>query len=392
MGVRNDGSDYRRLKDLDVKSKRVLVRVDFNVPVKDGRVVNDKRIRESLKTIQYLLRKGARLILMSHLGRPKGKKDLKYTLKPVAKRLESLLGEKVSFVEDCLSDDIPDDKIVLLENLRFYEEEKKNDARFAKKLARDADIYVNDAFGTSHRKHASVYGVTRYLPSAIGYLLESEIKNLTIDKPKRPFVVVLGGAKVSDKIGVIKNLLKKADAMILGGAMIFTFYKAMGYEVGKSLVEDDKLELAQKLLSGAKNKLILPVDVVVAGKADKSASSKLVPIDKIPKNMIGLDIGKESISYFDGILEKAKTIVWNGPMGMFEISKFAKGTRAMAKTLAASKARTIIGGGDSATAIEKLKLEDKMTHVSTGGGASLEFLEGKTLPALKALRDNNNKF
>jgi phosphoglycerate kinase len=309
---------YFTLKDFKkLANKRVLVRVDFNVPVKNGKVVNDKRIRESLKTIEFLLKKKAKVVLMSHLGRPDGSPDKKYSLEPVAKKLSALLKRKVSFVNDCLSENLLEENIVLLENLRFYAEEKKNDAKFAKQLAKNIDYYVNDAFGTSHRAHASVHAVTKYIPSAAGYLLEKEIMNLSLSNPKRPFVVILGGAKVSDKINVIQNLVKKADAMILGGAMIFTFYKAMGKEIGKSLVENDKLDLAKKLLSTSKNKLLLPIDVVVAAKPEQSAKATVVEVDNIPKKEIGLDIGPESVAAFSEVLRKAKTIVWNGPMGMF---------------------------------------------------------------------------
>ncbi|MFP4112110.1 MAG: phosphoglycerate kinase [Candidatus Woesearchaeota archaeon] len=385
--------EYFSLKKLGIKNKRVLVRVDFNVPVKKGKVMNDKRIRESLPTINYILKKKAKqIILMSHLGRPKGEFDEKYSLKPVAKRLTSLLGKKVYFVDDCLKPAPADSEVVLLENLRFYKDEKTNDSRFAKQLASNADVYVNDAFGTCHRAHASVHAVTRYLRSAPGFLVEKEIKNLSLEDPKKPFVVVLGGSKVSDKINVINNLLKKADAILIGGAMIFTFYKSMGKEIGKSLVEDDKLDLASKLLKKSKQKIILPVDVVCAKKPEQKAKAEVFDVDSIPKDQLGLDIGEESIRLFSSILSKAKTIIWNGPLGMFEISKFAKGTNAIAKILSETSAKTIIGGGDSATAIENLKLQNKMTHVSTGGGASLEFLEGKSLTALKALEQNFKKY
>ncbi|MFW6231108.1 MAG: phosphoglycerate kinase [Nanoarchaeota archaeon] len=379
----------RTIRSIGVKGKTVLVRVDFNVPLRDGKVASDKRIRAAIPTIRKLIEKGAKqLILVSHLGRPKGKRDESYSLAPVAKKLQSLLKEKVFFVPDCMEVIIPDPsdfKIVLLENLRFYPEEKDDDAAFAKQLASYADVYVNDAFGTSHRKHASVHAVTRYLPSAAGLLLESELKNLDLSKTKRPLVVIMGGAKVSDKIGVIKNVVKKADTVLIGGAMMFTFYRAMGYETGKSLVEEDKLDLAKKLLSGSKKKIMLPVDMVAASSTNATARMKTLPVDKHPKNMMGLDIGPETVEIYTSVLKQAKTIIWNGPMGLFEQKPFDKGTNAIAKMLAASPAKTIVGGGDSVAAVEKLKLSKKMDHISTGGGASLELLEGKTLPAVKAL-------
>lgn len=379
----------RTIRSIGVKGKTVLVRVDFNVPLRDGKVASDKRIRAAIPTIRKLIEKGAKqLILVSHLGRPKGKRDGAYSLAPVAKKLQSLLKEKVFFVPDCMEVIIPDPsdfKIVLLENLRFYPEEKDDDAAFAKQLASYADVYVNDAFGTSHRKHASVHAVTRYLPSAAGLLLESELKNLDLSKTKRPLVVIMGGAKVSDKIGVIKNVVKKADTVLIGGAMMFTFYRAMGYETGKSLVEEDKLDLAKKLLSGSKKKIMLPVDMVAASSTNATARMKTLPVDKHPKNMMGLDIGPETVEIYTSVLKQAKTIIWNGPMGLFEQKPFDKGTNAIAKMLAASPAKTIVGGGDSVAAVEKLKLSKKMDHISTGGGASLELLEGKTLPAVKAL-------
>ena len=378
----------KTLKSLSLKEKKVLVRVDFNVPIKDGKVTSDKRIRAALPTLKYILSKGAsQLILISHLGRPKGKPDKKYSLTPVAKKLQALIKSKVYFANDCIGVEIPEpskSKIVLLENLRFHEEEKKNDITFAKKLASYANVYVNDAFGTSHRKHASVYAITKYLPSAAGFLLESEIKNLNLKNTKHPFVVLLGGAKVSDKIGVIKNLSKKADTILVGGAMIFTFFKALGMETGKSLVEDDKLELALKLLKTSKRKIVLPVDVVCASSM-KSTKFKVYDINNHPKNMIGLDIGPETIDIYSSILKKSKTIIWNGPMGLFEQEPYDVGTNSLAKVIANSNAKSVIGGGDSVAAIEKLKLSSKMSHVSTGGGASLELMEGKVLPGIKAL-------
>ena len=378
----------RTLRQIPIKDKRVIVRVDFNVPLKDGKVTSAKRIKSALPTIEYLIKKGAKqIILMSHLGRPKGKPDQKYSLEPIARKLESIIKKKVFFSPDCMKVLIPDPtdfQIILLENLRFYEEEKNNDTKFAKQLASYADVYVNDAFGTSHRKHASVHAITRYLVSAAGFLLEDEIKNLDMKNAKKPLVVIMGGAKVSDKIGVIKNLLKIADTILIGGAMMFTFYKAMGKETGKSLVEDDKLELARKLLRNSGQKIMLPVDSVLSNSL-KSSKQTVLGVDSIKKNMMGLDIGPETIKHYKSVIENAKTIVWNGPMGLFETKPYDKGTNAIARALAKSDSKTIIGGGDSVAAVEKLNLGSKMTHISTGGGASLELLEGKTLPAVKAL-------
>ncbi len=382
------------LKDFKFSNKEVLVRVDFNVPIgKNGKIADDKRIRAALPTIKYLLKKKAMVILMSHLGRPKGKIDEKLRMDDAAKRLEKLLGKKVYKLDDCIGFDVENfvdnmvpGEVVVLENLRFYNEEKENDASFAKALASLAQVYVNDAFGTCHRKHASVDAVTRYLPSCAGFLVEKEIKDMggTLAKPKRPFVAVMGGVKVSGKIEAINNLLKKVDKLLIGGAMMFTFLKAKGINVGKSIVEKDKVRLAKKLLRN--RKIILPVDTIVGNKFDKNAKAKTVDIGNIKG--IGLDIGPKTVKLYNGILKKARTILWNGPMGRFEWKKFSKGTAAIAKTLAKSRAATIVGGGDSAEAVEQLKLGRKMTHVSTGGGASLEFFAGKKLPALAALENN----
>ena len=385
----------KSLKFLNLKNKRILVRVDFNVPITNSKIQDDKRIKAALPTIRYILsKKPKQLILMSHLGRPKGEYKKELSLKPIGKRLEKLLKKKVEFIEKPLSPELKEQinssksKIFLLENLRFYKEEKKNNKEFAKDLASIADVYVNDAFGTSHRAHASVEAITRYLPSAPGFLMEKEITTMSkaLKSPKHPLIVILGGLKVSDKIGVIKNLLKKADAILIGGAMAFTFFKSLKIETGKSIVEKDKLKLAKQLLKTSKRKLILPVDILAASKIDSKAKTKIVKAYDIPKNMIGVDIGPETIEIYKQIIKKAKTIIWNGSLGVNEIKKFAKGTNEIAKALAKSKATTIIGGGDTAAAIDKLKLEKRMTHVSTGGGASLEFLEGKTLPAIKALK------
>ncbi len=390
------------IKDFNVKNKRVLVRVDFNVPLDDkGDIADDKRIRAALPTINYLIKNNAMIILMSHLGRPKGEIKNKLKMDKVAVRLQKLLKRKVYKLDDCVGQDIEDfvdkmvDKeVVLLENLRFYKEEKENDPEFAQSLSDLADLYINDAFGTCHRAHASVEGVTKYIPSAIGFLVQKEIEVMgsALKKPKKPFIAIMGGVKVSDKINAINNLLKKVNYLLIGGAMMFTFLKSKGIDVGKSLVEDDKLRLAKSLLKKGKGKIILPVDTVVATKIDKKAKSEIVDVENIPKNMRGVDLGPETIKQYKKIISKAKTIIWNGSLGVNEISKFAKGTNETAKALAKSKATTIVGGGDTAAAIHKLRLEKKLTHVSTGGGASLEFLEGKTLPAIKALEKNYKRF
>ncbi len=377
------------IRKASMKGKVVLMRADFNVPIRNGKVTSDKRIRAAMETIRLILSSQPRkLILMSHLGRPKGERIPEYSLSPVAKKLRSLLDEKIDFVEDIFDTDAissSDARVILLENLRYYPEEKRNDKDFAKKLASHADIYINDAFGTCHRGHASVDAITRYIPSYPGLLLEKEISNLDISAAKRPLVVIIGGAKVSDKIGVIRRMVKKADAVLIGGAMMFTFLKSQGYETGKSIVENDKLEIAQKLLRTSKNKIMLPVDVVVARSSKGSSKPKNVGIDSIPKNCLGLDIGPETVRIFSSVISEAGTILWNGPMGMFEQKPYDNGTKAIAKSVAASRARSVIGGGDSVSAIEKSGLSSKVSHVSTGGGASLEFIEGKKLPGLVAL-------
>lgn len=369
----------------------------------DGRITDDIRIKSSLPTINYLVEKGAKVILMSHLGRPKGEPNKKYTLEPVAKRLRELLNKKVIFAQDDFVvsdmvkkqvDAMKDGDIVLLENTRFRKEEEKNEENFAKNLASLGELYVNDAFGTSHRAHASNVGVSTYLPSAVGFLVEKEISIMgkALESPERPFVAILGGAKVSDKIGVIENLINKVDTIIVGGGMAYTFLKAQGYEIGKSLLEEDKIDLANELLKKAKNnnvKLMLPVDVVAAKEFKNDTEFKTVKIDNIPNDMMGLDIGEKSIELFSNIIKEAKTVVWNGPMGVFEMENFAKGTYAIAKAMAESEAVTIVGGGDSASAVEKSGYADRMTHISTGGGASLELLEGKILPGIEAISNNN---
>ena len=380
------------LKDLDVSDKRVLLRADFNVPIKDGKIVDDTRIRMALPTIEYLLRKKASVIIMSHLGRPKGKVVAELSLLPVAKRLSNLLGVKVGLVKGFEILDGFD--VCLLENLRFDPREKEGDLGLAKKLAGLADVYVNDAFGTAHRKDASVYGVPKYLPSAMGLLVEKEIDNIMgkVENPKRPFVAIIGGAKISDKIGVVDNLLKRADKVLIGGAMIFTFYKALGYPVGKSLCEDDMVCVARKILRKGKDKIVLPVDVVVSSKFEKAENVRTVSFDSIPKGYFGLDIGRKSIEEFSSIVLKAKTIAWNGPMGEFEVSPFDKGTNLVAKAVAESGGFSIVGGGDSVSAVVRSGFEKKINHISTGGGASLVLFEGKELAGILALKRSYRKF
>lgn len=387
------------LKDEELKGRKVLVRVDFNVPIKNGVITDDRRIREALPTIKYLVDKGAKVILVSHLGRPKGfQEDLR--LDPVARRLSELLGKPVKKLNDCIGEEVErevasmkEGDVVLLENIRFYKEEEANDPEFAKKLASLADLYVNDAFGTAHRAHASTAGVANYIPGVAGFLMKKEIEIMgkALEAPERPFVCILGGAKVSDKIGVIKNLINKVDVLLIGGGMMFTFLKALGYEIGKSIVEEDKLELAKELMSLARDKnvkFILPFDAVVVKEIREDAPTSIKDIDKFEKDDIGVDIGPKTIDLFKEEILKARTIVWNGPMGIFEIPAFAKGTRAIAEAIAENKNCTsIVGGGDSAAAIQMLGLEDKFTHISTGGGASLEFLEGKELPGVAVLQD-----
>ncbi len=386
----------KSVRDIDVKGKKVLVRVDFNVPIKDGVVQDDTRIRAALPTIEYLLEQGAAVILFSHLGRPKGGPDPKYSMKPVAEYLSKLMGKPVAFAEDCVGEPAekaaaslkPGDMLVL-ENTRFHPEEEKNDLDLAKKMAALADVYVNDAFGSAHRAHSSTEGVARFLPAVAGFLMEKEIQYLSqaIENPKRPFVAILGGAKVSDKIGVIKNLLTKADTILIGGGMANTFFKAQGYPVGKSLVEDEVLDLARELIAQGGTKLRLPVDVVIAQSMEEGAETKVVPVGPIPDDWMILDIGPETVESYGKVIANAATVVWNGPMGVFEVSTFAKGTFGIAEALAKSNAISIVGGGDSASAVQKSGLADKITHISTGGGASLEMLEGLVLPGVAALLD-----
>ncbi|KAL1823042.1 hypothetical protein DCAR_0310896 [Daucus carota subsp. sativus] len=391
------------LKEADLKGKKVFVRVDLNVPLDDNlKITDDTRVRAAVPTIKYLKDHGAKVILSSHLGRPKGVTP-KYSLKPLVPRLSELLGAEVKMANDCIGEEveklvaeIPEGGVLLLENVRFYKEEEKNDPDFAKKLASLADLYVNDAFGTAHRAHASTEGVAKYLkPAVAGFLMQKELDFLVgaVSNPTKPFAAIVGGSKVSSKIGVIESLLNKVDILILGGGMIFTFYKAQGLSVGSSLVEEDKLDLATSLMEKAKSKgvaLMLPSDVVVADKFAADANSKTVPSSSIPDGWMGLDIGPDSIKTFSEALDTTKTIIWNGPMGVFEMEKFAAGTDAIAKKLADLSAKgvtTIIGGGDSVAAVEKVGLADKMSHISTGGGASLELLEGKVLPGVLALND-----
>jgi len=392
------------INDLNLKDKKVLVRVDFNVPLDENlNVTDDIRIVSSLPTIKKIISDGGKAILMSHLGRPKGKVNPKYSLKPAAEKLAELLGKNVILAPDCIGEEVkkivnsmkPGD-VVLLENLRFHQEEEKNDAGFAKQLSELGDIYINDAFGSAHRAHASTEGVTKYIDKcAAGYLMQKELEYLggAVSFPKKPYCAILGGAKISGKIDVINNLLDKVDTMLIGGGMAFTFFKAQGKEIGKSLLEEEKLELAKELLNKVKGmnvRFLLPIDVVVADEFKNDSPSETVSIDNVASAKMGLDIGPETIKLFKDEIIKSKTIVWNGPMGVFEMPNFAKGTFEIAEALAkatANGAITVVGGGDSSAAISKAGLEDKVSHVSTGGGASLEFLEGKILPGVAALTD-----
>jgi len=386
----------KTIRDIDVKGKKVLVRVDFNVPMKDGVITDDTRITAAIPTIKYLMEHGAAVILCSHLGRPKGGPEAKFSLAPVAEYLGKLLGKKVAFASDCVGAPVEAaakalkfGEVLVLENTRFHPEEEANDLNFAKGMASLADLYVNDAFGTAHRAHASTEGVTHFLPGVAGFLMEKEIQYLgqAIASPKKPFVAILGGAKVSDKIGVIKNLLTKADEILIGGGMANTFFKAMGLELADSLVEPEAVETAKELLKTSGKKLHLPVDVVLGDKFEAEAAMKEMKLGPVPAGWRILDIGPETIAEFSKIIAKAGTVVWNGPMGVFEFPKFAKGTFEIAKAVAKSDAVSIIGGGDSVAAIQQSGLADKITHISTGGGASLEMLEGLELPGVAALQD-----
>lgn len=390
----------KTVKDVDMKGKRVIVRCDFNVPVDDqGNITDDTRIRAAIPTIKYLVDNGARIILVSHLGRPKGKVDERYSMVPVGKRLGELLEKEVIIAKDVIGEDArgkaaalqPGD-VLLLENVRFHKEETENDPEFAKRLSDMADIFVNDAFGTAHRAHASTVGIADYIPAVAGFLIEKEISVMgdALENPQRPFTAVLGGSKVSDKIGVISNLLEKVDNLLIGGGMAFTFLKARGLDIGKSLLEEDKVPLAKELMDKARGKgvnLMLPVDVVVAEDFRNDARHFTVPVEEIPSGYMGLDIGEKTREAFSRVIAGSATVIWNGPMGVFEMPSFAKGTEEIAKAMAACRGTTIVGGGDSAAAVKQMGYSDRMSHVSTGGGASLEFLEGKLLPGIAALED-----
>ena len=389
----------KSITDIDVKGKKVLARCDFNVPMQDGVITDVKRITGAMPTIKYLSEHGAKVILCSHMGRPKGEFNMKYSLAPVAAKISEYLGKPVIMASDVIGEDakakaaaLKDGDVMLIENVRFHKEEEKNDPEFAKELASMAEIFVNDAFGTAHRAHASTEGVSHYLPSVCGFLIQKELDVMggALEKPEHPFVAILGGAKVSDKIGVINNLIEKVDTLIIGGGMAYTFLKAKGYAIGSSLCEADKLDLALELLAKAEKKgvkLLLPIDNRLGDKYDPECNFMLVNSDEIPDGWMGLDIGPATEALFADAIKDAKTVVWNGPMGVSEWDKFASGTRAVAQAVADSGAVSIIGGGDSAAAIEKLGFADKVTHISTGGGASLEFLEGLVLPGIACLQD-----
>jgi phosphoglycerate kinase len=386
----------KSITDIEPKGKKVLVRVDYNVPIKDGKVDDDTRIRAAMPTLNYLLEHGAAVILCSHLGRPKGGPDPKYSLRPVADHLSHLMGKPVAFSEECVgpiaeraAKALKPGEVLLLENTRFFPGEEKNDLELARQMAALADIYVNDAFGSAHRAHSSTEGVARFLPAVAGFLMEKEIRYLgqAIANPKRPFIAILGGAKISDKIGVIRNLLENADQVIIGGGMANTFFKAEGYPVGDSLVEDDALDTARELIQKGTGRLRLPVDVVIADRFDPEAERKVIPSGPVPDGWRILDIGPETTASYQKVLATAGTVVWNGPMGVFEFPRFADGTFGVAKAVAESGAISIIGGGESVSAIQKSGFASKITHISTGGGASLEMLEGLVLPGLAALND-----
>lgn len=391
----------KTIRDIEVKGKRIVARCDFNVPMQEGVITDDNRIRAALPTVQYLIENGAKVVLMSHLGRPKGEAKMEFTLKPVADRLSELLGKEVKFIS-CpevvntqvkeAAEALQDGEVMLLENVRFRAEETKNGAEFAKELASLGEIFVQEAFGTAHRAHSSTAGIADYLPAVSGFLIEKEVKFLgsAVENPERPFVAIMGGAKVGDKIPVIENLLQKVDTLIIGGGMAYTFFKSMGYEIGESILDEENVQLAKELLEKAKSlgvEMLLPVDVVCAMEFDNDSETKICRSDSIPADMQGLDIGPETVALYKKALDSAKTIVWNGPMGVFEMPNFAVGTKAIAEILADSNAVTIIGGGDSAAAAEQFGLADKMSHISTGGGASLEFLEGKELPGIAIIEE-----
>ncbi len=388
---------HATVKDIDVQGKRALVRVDFNVPLQDGKVTDDTRINAALPTLKYLIDKGASLVLMSHLGRPKGKKNPEFSLKPVAARLEELLGKPVLMADDSVGPEVETQarglrpgEVMLLENLRFYAEEEGNDPGFAEKLAKLGDVYVNDAFGTAHRAHASTHGVAKHLPAVAGFLMEAELTALggLLTAPQKPFVAILGGSKVSDKIGVLQSLVEKADVVLIGGGMAFTFLKAHGHEIGKSLCEAD-LELPKSIEEKAKaagTTFLIPTDVVTSSAIKGGSAPQTVRVDGIAADQMGLDIGPETIARYAHEIAKARTVFWNGPMGVFEVPPFDQGTLAVAQAVAGSEARSVVGGGDSAAAVTQMGLADKITHVSTGGGASMEFLEGRELPGVAVLQ------
>ncbi|MBR3705943.1 MAG: phosphoglycerate kinase [Firmicutes bacterium] len=391
----------KTVKDIEIKGRRALVRCDFNVPLKEGKITDDIRIVSALPTIKYLLDGGAKVILMSHLGRPEGEPNPKYTLAPVAERLAELLGQEIVFISaDTVVDEkvkeaaaaLEEGQVMLLENVRYRKEETKNGAEFAKELAGLGDFFVNDAFGTAHRAHSSTAGVADYLPAVSGFLIEKEVEFLgnAVENPERPFVAIMGGAKVGDKIPVIENLIKKVDTLIIGGGMSYTFFKARGLEIGTSILDEANIELAAELEKKAAEagvKLLLPVDCVCAKEFKNDTEYGVYSKDAMPQDMMGMDIGPETVELYKAAVADAKTVVWNGPMGVFEMENFAKGTKAVAEALAESSAVTVIGGGDSAAAVEQFGLADKMTHISTGGGASLEFLEGKVLPGIAVIED-----
>lgn len=391
----------KNIRDIDIAGKKVIVRCDFNVPMKNGVITDDIRIRAAVPTIEYLLEEGCACILMSHMGRPKGEPKMEYTLKPVADRLSELLSREVRFVSSPVvvddevrnaADNLRGGEVMLLENVRFVKGETDNDADFAKDLASLAEVFVNDAFGTAHRAHSSTAGIADYLPAVSGFLIEKEIRFLgdAMESPDRPFVAIMGGAKVGDKIPVIENLMNKVDSLIIGGGMAYTFYKAMGYETGTSILDRDSVDIASGIMKKAEEtgvKLVLPLDCICTEEFSNDSPYEVYDRDKIPADRMGMDIGPKSIELFESVLRDAKTVVWNGPMGVFEMDNFAKGTYAVAKILAELDAVTVIGGGDSAAAVEQAGFADKMTHISTGGGASLEYLEGKVLPGIACLED-----
>ncbi len=382
-----------KITDMDFGEKRVLLRADYNVPLEDGNVKDDTRIKASVETIRYILNnKAKQVVIISHLGRPEGKVVDDLRLNPVAKRLSELIGINVEKLDDCIDIEVPEKRVALLENLRFHPEEKENDEMFARKLAANKDIFVNDAFSVCHREHASVAQIPKLLPSCAGFQLVRETINLNLDKIRHPAVAVMGGAKVSTKIKLIKNLLKKVDVVLIGGAMMFTFLKALGFGIGKSKYEEDNVEIAKRLLEENKKKIVIPIDAVVAGRIEKGEETRNVSVEKIGKDDIGVDIGEATVRYYRQILNQAKTVIWNGPVGVAEIKEFAKGTEDIASHIASLDAATIVGGGDTGELVDKLGLSGKFTFVSTAGGAALQFMEGSELPGLKALEESEKKF